>query len=138
MGTIGGAGAWQTFLISMTQKGVCNEGRLCQDEVMSFDSSASLDALCDQLARATSARKVLVCAEDGSILAHAGERGVFTNQISADLANLVAQVLVEAQQAGEGIAIPVEDRYTRVGRLHVCAAPLANRALLLVLFDDGT
>ncbi len=103
-----------------------------------MDSSASLDALCDQLARATSARKVLVCAEDGSILAHAGERGVFTNQISADLARLVAQVLCEAQQTSEEVAVPVEDRYTKVGRLHVCAAPLANRALLLVLFDDAT
>jgi predicted regulator of Ras-like GTPase activity (Roadblock/LC7/MglB family) len=105
---------------------------------MSMDSSASLDALCDQLARATSARKVLVCGEDGTILAHAGERGVFTNQVAADLANLVAQVLVETQQLEPEVNIPVEDRYTQVGRLHVCAAPLADRALLLVLFDDST
>lgn len=75
----------------------------------------------------------MVCGEDGSILAHAGERGIFTNQISSDLANLAAQVLFEAQEA----EIPLEDRYTRVGRLHVCAAPLSNRALLLVLFDDA-
>ena len=43
---------------------------------------------------------------------------------------------VEAQQA-EG-TVPVEDRYTRVGRLQACAAPLADRALLLVLFDEAT
>lgn len=103
---------------------------------MSFDSSASLDVLCDQLARATSARKVIVCGEDGSVLAHAGDQGIFTAQISSELADLVAQVLIEAQQA-EG-TVPVEDRYTRVGRLHVCAAPLADRALLLVLFDENT
>ncbi len=65
---------------------------------------------------------------------------MFTNQVSSDLANLVAQVLVEtqAQQDDPEVTIPVEDRYTQVGRLHVCAAPLADRALLLVLFDDST
>ncbi|MCS6915286.1 MAG: hypothetical protein RMK29_15890 [Myxococcales bacterium] len=103
---------------------------------MSFDASASLDVLCDQLARAASARKVLVCGEDGSILAHAGDQGLFSGPVSSELADLVAQVLVEAQQA-EG-AVPIEDRYTRVGRFQVCAAPLADRALLLVLFDDRT
>lgn len=101
---------------------------------MSFDSAASLDALCDQLARATAAKKVLVCAEDGAILAHAGERGLFNAQLSNELADLVAQVLVETQQTEP--PIPIEDRYTQVGRLQVCAAPLANRALLLVLFDE--
>lgn len=101
---------------------------------MSFDSSASLDALCEQLARATAARKVLVCAEDGAVLAHAGERGVFNNQLSNELAELVAQVLVETQQTDP--PMPVEDRYTQVGRLQVCAAPIADRALLLVLFDE--
>lgn len=101
---------------------------------MSLDSSASLDAICEQLARATSAKKVLVCAEDGSILAHAGERGIFTSQLSSELADLVAQVLVETQQSDP--PIPVEDRYTQVGKLQVCAAPLADRALLLVLFDE--
>jgi hypothetical protein len=101
---------------------------------MSFDSSASLDALCEQLARATSAKKVLVCGEDGSVLAHAGERGIFTSQISAELADLVAQVLIEAQQSDP--PVPVEDRFTRVGRLQACAAPIADRALLIVLFDD--
>lgn len=100
---------------------------------MSVNSPASLDALCDQLARATSARKVMVCAEDGTVLAHAGDRGVFTDRLSAELADLIAEVLLEAQI---GQPIPIEDRYTQVDRLHVCAAPLADRALLLVLFDD--
>lgn len=108
---------------------------------MSPEAEAALDALCDQLARATMARKVLLCASDGGILAHVGESGLFTNDrgVGTALARLVADLLVEAQLR-EADLFPhedPEDHFTQVGRLRVCATPLATRALLLVLFDDS-
>jgi hypothetical protein len=46
-------------------------------------------------------------------------------------------MLIETQQASH-LAVPVEDRFTRAGRMQVCAAPLGHQALLLVLYDENT
>ena len=64
---------------------------------MSPEAAAALDVLCDQLARATMARKVLLCSPDGTILAHVGESGLFTPSVSNALARLVADLLVATQ-----------------------------------------
>lgn len=106
---------------------------------MSPEAEAALDALCEQLARATLARKVLLVAPDGGILAHVGQPGLFTAPVSSALARLVADLLVEAQLRQVEAFTPEEpeDHFTQVGRLRVCATPLATRALLLVLFDDS-
>lgn len=103
---------------------------------MQVGSSVSLDALCERLLRSAAARKVLVCTLDGCILAHAGERYVFSGDTSTELAELAAEMLIETQQASH-LAIPVEDRFGHAGPLQVCAAPLGHQALLLVLFPES-
>lgn len=104
---------------------------------MQVGSSASLDALCDRLLRSTAARKVLVCGLDGGVMAHAGEKSIFAvnRQLSSELAEVAAEVLIETQHASH-LSVPVEDRFTHAARLQVCAAPLGHQALLLVLFDE--
>lgn len=113
---------------------------------MSPEAEAALDALLEPLARATMARKVLLCDPDGGILAHVGPSGLFTSQVSTALARLIADLLVEAQLRGDALLLDPdssdasedpEAHFTQVGRLRVCATPLSNRALLLVLFDDS-
>ena len=123
---------------------------------MSPEAAAALDVLCDQLARATMARKVLLCSPDGTILAHVGESGLFTPSVSNALARLVADLLVATQlqvQQGDALMDPlapppgldgdeagdddIDDHFAQVGRLRVCATPLAARALLVVLFDES-
>jgi hypothetical protein len=85
--------------------------------------------------RSTAARKVMVCTLDGSVVAHAGDIQVLNGALLGQLAELAADVLIETQQASH-LAIPVEDRFGRAGRLQVCAAPLGHQALLLVLFPE--
>jgi predicted regulator of Ras-like GTPase activity (Roadblock/LC7/MglB family) len=104
---------------------------------MQVGSSVSLDALCERLLRSAAARKVLVCTLDGCVLAHAGERFVFSGETATELAELAAEMLIETQQASH-LAVPVEDRFTRAGRMQVCAAPIGHQALLLVLYDEHT
>jgi predicted regulator of Ras-like GTPase activity (Roadblock/LC7/MglB family) len=104
---------------------------------MQLGSSASLDALCDRLLRATGAHKVLVCSLDGTVVAHAGETQVLSGPVAAELAELAADVLIETQQASH-LAIPVEDRFGPLGRLQLCSAPLGHQALLLVIFPEKT
>lgn len=79
----------------------------------------------------------MVCTLDGCVLAHAGERYVFAGETASELAELAAEMLIETQQASH-LAVPVEDRYTRAGRMQVCAAPIGHQALLLVLYDEHT
>lgn len=104
---------------------------------MQFGSTVALDVLCERLLRSASARKVMICTLDGTIIAHAGDRHVFQGTIATDLAELTAEMLIETQQASH-LAVPVEDRFAPVGGLQVCAAPLGHQALLLVLFDENS
>ena len=108
---------------------------LCDDDNMQISSSASLDVLCERLLRSAVARKVLICTLDGCVVAHAGDRNVFAGVTSTEFTELAAEMLIETQQASH-LAVPVEDRFAKVGRMQVCAAPLGHQALLLVLYDE--
>lgn len=115
---------------------------MCENGPMQVGASASLDSLCDRLLRSTAACKLLVCTLDGAVVAHAGERNILRGGLVNEVAEIAADLIVEMQQASH-LEIPVEDRYVTLpvpkdnpslGAMQLGVAPLAHRALLLVLF----
>src|SRR5262249_52460834 len=96
-----------------------------------------LPEACDKLQRDAGARKVMLCAIDGEVLAHAGPGGGLDETAGEAIAQLVADVISQAGALGQ---IPGADDVvvTLRGTLQACAAPVGVRAALVVLFDGST
>jgi hypothetical protein len=96
-----------------------------------------LPEVCDKLQRDAGARKVMLCAGDGEVLAHAGVTGALDEAVSEAIAQLIADVIQQSAQTGQ---IPGADDIvvTLRGTLQACAAPAGPRAALVVIFDGST
>jgi hypothetical protein len=96
-----------------------------------------LPEVCDKLNRDAGARKVMLCAADGEVLAHAGVTGALDEHAADAIAQLVADVVQQSAALGQ---IPGADDVvvTLRGTLQACAAPAGPRAALVVLFDGST
>ena len=101
---------------------------------MKLPESPDVPELCHRLHRETSARAVLVCGPEGEILGHAGAAGTLDD----DALDAVGDATVAVLRAGEtpAAAPEFEDHVSRAGAAQLCAAPLGNRAVLVVLFED--
>jgi hypothetical protein len=96
-----------------------------------------LPEVCDKLVRDSGARKVMLCAADGEILAHAGVTGALDDSAADAIAQLVADVIQQSAQVGQ-IHGADDVVVTLRGTLQACAAPAGPRAALVVLFDGST
>jgi hypothetical protein len=101
-----------------------------------------LPDVCEKLSRDAGARKVMLCANDGEVLAHAGATGSLDDAVAEALAQLVADVVQQAALVGPlGPVIPGGSDdivITLRGTLQACAAPAGPRAALVVVFDGST
>jgi len=92
-----------------------------------------LPEVCDKLQRDAGARKVMLCAADGEVLAHAGQ----SLGIEDGLADAIAQLAADVIQ--QGVVNGADDIVvTLKGTLQACAAPAGQRAALIVIFDGNT
>jgi hypothetical protein len=107
-------------------------------------ASADLTEICQQLARDSGGKKVLVCSADGEVLAHAGQEGstgTIDDATGEALAQLIADV-VEGAAAG-GRVPATKDLVASLpgglpGGLSACATSIGARAALVVIFDGRT
>lgn len=107
-------------------------------------ASADLTEICHQLVRDSGGRKVLVCAADGEVLAHAGQEGstgTLDEPTGDSLAQLIADV-VEGAAAG-GRVPATKDLVASLpgglpGGLSACATSIGSKAALVVIFDGRT
>jgi hypothetical protein len=107
-------------------------------------ASADLTEICQQLARDSGGKKVLVCSTDGEVLAHAGQEGstgTLDDATGEALAQLIADV-VEGAAAG-GRVPATKDLVASLpgglpGGLSACATSIGARAALVVIFDGRT
>ena len=104
-------------------------------------ASADLIEICQQLVRDSGGKKVLVCATDGEILAHAGQEGS-TGTIDEPTGEAVAQLIADVVEgAGAGARVPAtKDLVASLpgglpGGLSACATSIGAKAALVVLFD---
>jgi hypothetical protein len=112
-----------------------------------------LPEVCDKLCRDAGARKVMLCASDGEVLAHAGVTGAFDEAATDAIAQLVADVMMKSaapdsrapsgDPSGQmGLTGPLANTddvvITIRGTLQACASPAGPRAALVVLFDGST
>jgi predicted regulator of Ras-like GTPase activity (Roadblock/LC7/MglB family) len=97
--------------------------------------------ICAQLQRDAGCKKVMVCGQEGEILAHAGERGILDDAAADALAQMVADAMnppppnPETQTRPE---LPGELQVRLPNGMTACATTLAERAALVVVFDDAT
>jgi predicted regulator of Ras-like GTPase activity (Roadblock/LC7/MglB family) len=104
-----------------------------------MEMDSELYEICAQLQRDAGCRKVMVCGHEGEVLAHAGERGTL-DEASADA---LAGIIVDAMhpQPSENAPrpeLPGDLQATLQNGLTACAAPLADKAALVVVFDETT
>jgi hypothetical protein len=94
-------------------------------------SMSELFDAAEKLLKEAGARKVLVVAADGEVLAHAGGLGQLDDAAADALAQLVADVMQPTgNQPPEDLVSPLP------GPLTACGTSVGNKAALLVLFDD--
>lgn len=102
---------------------------------MILTESPDLSELCHRLHRETNAVAVLLCGPEGEVLGHAGAPGSLEDEAIDAVADCTVEVLrADPQQRDTGDA---DDHLGRVGPLHLCATSLGNRAVLVVVFDNG-
>src|SRR6476661_125960 len=101
--------------------------------------------VCAQLQRDAGCRKVMVCGHEGEVLAHAGDRGILDDAASDAVANIVIDIISGAMHAQPPPAearpqpeLPGEVQVTLQNGMTACAAALADRAALVVVFDSST
>ena len=101
-------------------------------------ASADLTELCQQLARDSGGKKVLLCSAEGEVLAHAGqEKGTLDEATGEALAQLIADVV---EGATEGRVPATKDLVASVpgglpGGLSACATAIGAKAALVVIYD---
>jgi predicted regulator of Ras-like GTPase activity (Roadblock/LC7/MglB family) len=106
-------------------------------DVMEIDSE--LYDICAQLQRDAGCRKVMVCGQDGEVLAHAGDRGILDEAASDALAAMVADAMHPQPSENRKLAeLPGDLQATLPTGMTACAAALADRAALVVVFDEAT
>ena len=106
-----------------------------------MEMEAELFEICAQLQRDAGCRKVMVCSgNEGEILAHAGDRGIMDEAASDALAAIVVDVMHPTPPAeGQKLAeLPGDLQATLPNGLTACAASLADKAVLVVVFDSTT
>ena len=96
--------------------------------------SGELADACAKLWRDSGGLKILLCAFDGGVLAHAGPAGVIDDPVMETVAGLVADL--GAQVASSSVA--TEDVSVSLGALGACATSVGGRAALVVLYDATT
>lgn len=93
---------------------------------------SDLHEACEKLGRDAGAKKVLLCAADGEVLAHAGGTGELDEAAAESVANLAGDLIA----SGAGGAA---ERVVRLPRERTaCAILIGTRAALVVLFDGAT
>ena len=101
--------------------------------VMSGTSAiANIDEHCDRLLRDASARAVMVINEEGAILGHAGAMATLPDSIIDAAGDLVADCLGAGRR---GELQEGDDLVAEAEQLSACAAPLGQKAVLVVVFD---
>lgn len=107
-------------------------------------ASADLADICLQLVRDSGGKKVLVCATDGEVLAHAGQEGS-TGTIDEATGEAVAQLIADVVEgAAAGARVPAtKDLVASLpgglpGGLSACATSIGAKAALVVIFDGRT
>jgi predicted regulator of Ras-like GTPase activity (Roadblock/LC7/MglB family) len=104
---------------------------------MEIDSD--LFEICAQLQRDSGCKKVMVCGQEGEVLAHAGERGILDEAAADALAAIVVDAMhPQPSDSAQRPTLSGDVQATLPNRMTACAAPLADRAALVVVFDDAT
>jgi hypothetical protein len=97
-----------------------------------FVMTSDLPEVCDKLQRDAGARKVMLCAADGEVMAHAGQPLGVEDGLADAIAQLAADIIQRGTVNGADDVV-----ITLKGTLQACAAP-AGRAALIVIFDGTT
>ena len=97
--------------------------------------SAELPEQCDRLRAEAVAIGVLVLAGEGDIIGHAGAIAALPDRACEAIGDLFADVVgsVARRELADG-----DDLVAEIDSLQACAAPLGNRAVLVLLFDGTT
>src|SRR3954469_9357966 len=106
-----------------------------------MEMDSELFEICAQLQRDAGCRKVMVCGHEGEILAHAGERGILDEAAGDAVANIVIDAMnarLPPAEARPQPELPGEVQVTLQNGMTACAAGLADRAALVVVFDSST
>lgn len=103
-------------------------------------ASADLTETCQQLARDSGGKKVMLVGIDGEVLAHAGTAGALDDATGDALAQLIADVV---EGAAEGRVPATKDLVASLpgglpGGLSACATAVGDKAALVVVFDGRT
>jgi hypothetical protein len=104
-----------------------------------MEMDSELFDICAQLQRDSGCKKVMVCGQEGEVLAHAGERGVLDDAAADALASIVVDAM-HPQPPGPAPRpeLPGDVQVTLPNGMTACAAPLADKAALVVVFDAAT
>ena len=100
---------------------------------------SELFEICAQLQRDAGCRKVMVCGHEGEVLAHAGDRGIL-DEAAADALAAIAVDAMHPQPSGSAPRpeLPGDVQAALPNGMTACAAPLADKAALVVVFDGTT
>jgi hypothetical protein len=101
-------------------------------------ASLDLTEVCQQLARDSGGKKVMLVSAEGEVLAHAGSTGALDEATGEALAQLIADV-VEGASSGQRVPA-TKDLVASLpaglpGGLSACATAIGERAALVVIFD---
>jgi hypothetical protein len=97
-----------------------------------MDRQDELGFACERLLTDAGSRKVLVCAVDGQVLAHAGGPGALDERTLDGVAELLGGILDGLPEVSGDQLVALE------GGTKAFATLLENRAVLLVLFSTAT
>jgi hypothetical protein len=105
-----------------------------------MEMESELFEICAQLQRDAGCRKVMVCGHEGEVLAHAGDRGILDEAASDALAAMIVDAMHARPepQPHNLAALPGEIQATLSKGLTACATSIADKAALVVIFDDTT
>lgn len=100
-----------------------------------MEAVSELFEICAQLVRDAGCKKVMVCDQEGEVLAHAGEPGMLGDEAG----DRVAQLLADALAAAQATPPTAEELQAALpSGLSACATTLGNRAALVVVYDETT
>jgi predicted regulator of Ras-like GTPase activity (Roadblock/LC7/MglB family) len=103
-----------------------------------MEMESELFEICAQLQRDAGCRKVMVCGHEGEVLAHAGDRGILDEAASEALAAIIVDAMHARPEPSPQAALPGELQAQLSSALTACATSIADKAALVVIFDDAT
>jgi predicted regulator of Ras-like GTPase activity (Roadblock/LC7/MglB family) len=103
-----------------------------------MEMESELFEICAQLQRDAGCKKVMVCGQEGEVLAHAGERGSLDEAAAEALAAIVVDTMHPQPSESPRPELPGDLQVSLPNGLTACATSLADRAALVVLFDEAT